>query len=192
VALEQLLEALERDAGAEVERVLADGREKAERIAAAAAAERERRRRAATQNREHDRRELTERGLSDARRVARRAVLEAQQVLLDRVFQAVRARLPAAVGSAGFEKTVPARVSAALVALGNEPAVIHCPEALVATLRRLAGARATIVADPACGSGFTVDTADGVLRVDETLETQLERQRPALARSALDVLAVAS
>jgi vacuolar-type H+-ATPase subunit E/Vma4 len=193
VPLEQLLDALERDARAEIERVLADSRSEAERIAAAAATERDRRRHAAAQDRERDRRTLTERGLSDARRAARRAVLEAQQVLLERVFAASRARLPAAVDSADFEEAVPARVSAALVALGNEPAAIHCPEALVETLKRhVAADRATVVVDPACGSGFTVATADGSVLVDETLETRLERQHPALARLALDVLEVAS
>jgi vacuolar-type H+-ATPase subunit E/Vma4 len=120
-------------------------------------------------------------------------VLEAQKVLLERVFTAIRARLPAAVDGAGFEETVPARASAALAALGNEPAVIHCPASLVETLRRhLPADRATVVADDTCGSGFTVATADGAVLVDETLETHLERQRPAMARLALELLEVAS
>jgi vacuolar-type H+-ATPase subunit E/Vma4 len=193
MGLEQLLDALERDAGAEIERVLAAGRAEADRIATAAAADRDRRRRAAAQDRERQQRELSEHGLGDTRRAARRTVLEAQHALLQRVFQAVRARLPAAAASPAFGQTLPDRLKAALAALGDEAAVIHCTDPLASSLKScLPGKRATIVADLTCGSGFTVATGDGAVLVDETLEARLERQRSALARLALDVLEVGS
>lgn len=193
MGLEQLLVALERDAQAQVEDVLAQGRAAADAIASRSAAALEARRRDAERIRDRGERELTERALTGARRDARRAVLTAQRDLLERVFTAVRHRLPAAAAGAAFAATVPGRMAAALAALGQEPAVIRCTPSLVPLLQPLVPAgRASVAADRASGSGFTAATQDGAVVVDETLETRLERQRADLARLVLATLGLES
>jgi vacuolar-type H+-ATPase subunit E/Vma4 len=128
-----------------------------------------------------------------ARRNARRAILEARARLLDRVFAAARGALPAAASGAAYRTSLAAALAAAITALGDAPAVVHAPAALIGDLERLrpSGGAVTVVADAETGSGFRVVAADGALEVDDTLESRLERLRPELARRVLARLALA-
>lgn len=189
MGLEHLLEALERDAGTQVEQLLAQARAEAERLTVTAAEDRERRRSNALGEHERLQREAVARALTTVRRTARRAELEARHRLLERVFVAMHALLPEAAGGPAFRTTLPHALAAALAGVGDEPAIIRCPKPLAEELRRLAPpGRASVVVDDAVGSGFRITTEDGVIEVDETLEARFERQRPALARLALQHL----
>jgi V/A-type H+-transporting ATPase subunit E len=186
MGLEHLLEALERDANAQIEQLLAQARAEADRLTAAATETRERRCRAADEVRERSRLQEVERAVTLARRVARRSVLEARERLLDRVFTAARTELPAAAAGPAYRAALPAALAGALAAVGNEPAVIHCPKMLVRDLERLRPAdRSSIEVDAAVGSGFRLATVDGAVEVDDTLEARLDRLRPMLARRVL-------
>ncbi len=186
MGLEHLLEALERDANAQIEQLLAQARAEADRLTTAATAAVERRRQKAHEARERSRLQQVEHAVTLARRGARRSVLESRERLLERLFTAARVELPAAAAGPAYRATLPAALSGALAAVGNEPAVIRCPEALARDLERLRpDDRASVVVDPATGSGFRLATADGAVEVDDTLEARLERLRPILARRVL-------
>jgi vacuolar-type H+-ATPase subunit E/Vma4 len=193
VGLDHLLEALERDANAQVERLLGEARAEADRLTAAGIGSVERRRREAAALRERSRQQEVERAVTLARRDARRAVLESRACLVERVIAAARAELPAAASGPANRTRLPAAVASALMAVGGAPAVIRCPARLASEMERLPPADGvSIVVDPGAGSGFRLATADGAVEVDETLETRLERRRPELTRHLLARLEVES
>lgn len=186
MGLEHLLEALERDASAQIEQLLAHARAEADRLTAAGSAALLRRREDARAVGARSRDQEVEHAVTLARRRARRAVLEARERLLERVFVAARAALPAAAAGAAYRAVLPAALAGALAALGDEPAVIRCPEALAADVERLRPIdRASVAVDAATGSGFRLTTVDGKVEVDDTLEVRLDRLRPILARRVL-------
>ena len=195
MGLEHLLEALERDAKAQIEQLLAQARAEAEGVTAATTAALAQRQSAAAETRERTRLIEVEQAVTRARRAARRSVLEARERLLERVFADARSELPAAAAGAGYRAGLPAALAGALAAVGGEEVVIHCPEALVQDLERLRPAttpRARVVVDPETGSGFRVASADGAVEVDDTLESRLDRLRPELARRVLAQLGLES
>jgi vacuolar-type H+-ATPase subunit E/Vma4 len=193
MGLEHLLDALERDAKGQIDQLLAQARAEADGVTAAAAAALAQRRAAAADAREHTRLLEVEQAVTRARRAARRLVLEARERLLERVFAAVRGALPAAAAGPGYRARLPAALAGALAAIGGGQAVIRCPAALAPELERLrppATPAVPVVVDPAAGSGFRLASADGAVEVDDTLESRLERLRPALARQVLAELQV--
>jgi vacuolar-type H+-ATPase subunit E/Vma4 len=195
MGLEHLLEALERDAKAQIEQLLAQARAEAEGVTAAMTAALAQRQAAAAEARERTRVIEVEQAVTRARRAARRSVLEARERLLERVFTVARSGLPAAAAGAGYRAGLPAVLAGALAAVGGEEVVIRCPEALVSDLERLrppTTPRARVVLDPEAGSGFRVASADGAVEVDDTLESRLDRLRPELARRVLAQLGLES
>ena len=195
MGLEHLLEALERDAKAQIEQLLAQARAEAEGVTAATTAALAQRQGAAAETRERTRLIEVEQAVTRARRAARRSVLEARERLLERVFANARSELPAAAAGAGYRAGLPAALAGALAAVGGEEAVIRCPEVLVRDLERLrpdATPRARVVVDPKAGSGFRVASVDGAVEVDDTLESRLDRLRPDLARRVLAQLGLES
>jgi vacuolar-type H+-ATPase subunit E/Vma4 len=187
MALEHLLAALERDAAAEAERLLAAARAEAAAIRAAAEERVAQRRAAALGARAAELRGRAERALGEARRGGRRLELEARQRLLGRVAAAARARLPAAMAAPEYRAALPAALAAALACAGEAAVVIRCPVALVAAVRDALpqGAGAAVEADAGVRAGYTLATADGVLTVDDTLDARLERLWPRLAPGVL-------
>ena len=195
MGLEHLLEALERDAKAQIEQLLAQARAEAEGVTVATTAALAQRQSAAAETRERTRLIEVEQAVTRARRGARRSVLEARERLLERVFTAARSELPAAAAGAGYRAGLPAALAGALAAVGGEEVVIRCPEALVSDLERLrppTTPQARVVVDPETGSGFRVASADGAVEVDDTLESRLDRLRPELARRVLAQLGLES
>ena len=188
MGLEHLLEALERDADAQVEQTLAQARAEADRIATESAAALEQRCRETTSARDSARMQEVEHAVTLARREARRSILEARERLLERVFTAARAELPAAAAGPAYRASLPAALSGALAAVGSDQAVIHCPETLALDLERARprGHKAVaVIVDAAGGSGFRVASADGAVEIDDTLESRLDRLRSILARRVL-------
>jgi vacuolar-type H+-ATPase subunit E/Vma4 len=188
MGLEHLLEALERDANAQIDQLLAGARAEADRVTAAAAAVLGQRRVTAAEARERTRSREVEQAMTRARRAARRSMLEAREHLLERVFAAARAELPAAAAGTAYRAGLPDALASALAAVGHEQVVIRCPETLAPDLERLRPPEAecaSVVVDPSAGSGFRVTSADGAVEVDDTLESRLDRLRPELARRVL-------
>ncbi len=194
MALEHLLAALERDAAEQAQRLLANARTEAAKITGAAEERNARRRRDVIGAHEAEQRATAEVALAAARREARRQVLEARQRLLDRIFAAARGRLPAALRSDAYRAALPVHVAEALAFVGDAPAVIGCPRALAASIRKLVAGngRLSVTVDAAVGSGFRIATTDGAVEVDNTLEGRLERLRPRLALAVLERLGAVS
>lgn len=193
--LEHLLAALERDATAQAEHLVAEARATAALLTSTAAQAIERRRGETREVHEREQRAVVQAALSTARRAARREVLEARERLLDRVFAAARSALPQALAHRAYRAALPERLAAALACVeeGGE-AALRVPAALAADVRAAVSGngRVTVSVDHDAGSGFRLTTADGILEVDDTLETRLDTQRPRLARDVLRQLEVES
>ncbi len=193
--LDHLLAALERDATAQAERLVAEARATADRLTSAAVEAIECRRGETLGAHEREQRAVVQAALSAARRGARGDVLEARERLLDRVFAAARTALPQALAHPAYRAALPERLAAALACVeeGGEAAV-RVPAALAADVRTAVSGNGlmTVRVDHAAGSGFRLATADGTLEVDDTLETRLDTQRPRLARDVLRQLEVES
>jgi vacuolar-type H+-ATPase subunit E/Vma4 len=191
MGLTHLLDALERDARAEIDRLGAAARAEADGITAESATRLGERRRRALEEFDRQHRYELEQALTAARREKRRAVLESRQRLLQRVFDAVHGLLPGALDLDAYRKSLPAVLGGALAALGEGPVVIRCTPAirpLLETLERPAGT--SVVSDDTVGNGFLVQATDGSVDVVDTLEERLERRRTELTRRLFEQLGV--
>lgn len=190
MGLTHLLEALERDARNEIERLSAAARAEADGITAESNARLDERRRVALDEVDRRHRYEVERALTAARRAGHRAVLEARQRLQQRVFDAVRALLPNGLATAAYRDSLPGALRRALAALGEGPAVVRCTPAIrpaIEAIERPAGV--SVLPDDTVGSGFVAQVPDGSLDVVDTLDERLERQRPELTRWVFDQVA---
>jgi vacuolar-type H+-ATPase subunit E/Vma4 len=188
--IESLLARLERDADTEAARILEDGRARAAAITAASDARIAERRAATVQRRETTARAQHERALAHSRRTARARVLEARAALLDRVFEQVRAGLPAVAASSAYRSSLGPRLERLRVYTGDQPITIQCSPALTGPLRRLVrtNGQLRVTSNPSMGAGFRVLSADGRVEIDASLASRLERLRPRLALEALAAL----
>ena len=186
--LEHLLDALEREATAQAEALLAAARAEAATIARDADARLARRRSELLGSREEELRGAAAAALGEARRASRATALEARQRLLERVLAAARARLPEALGSAAYRAVLPEHIAQGLRAIGDQPTVIRCPEPLVPAVQAAVATRkdVSVRGDAKSGPGVTIATTDGAIEADNTLDGRLERLR---TRLALEVLA---
>ena len=188
--LADLLRSLTERADAEVAALLEAAR------AAAAAERRDLERRYAERSAgvvdEHERRLQGDlaRAVADAERGERRGELEARARARDRVFAAARRALPTAGTGPAYRASLPERLAAALTAIGDGAAALHCAPALAPVLAPLVRDRAGLALepDPAIGAGFLVRTADGHVAVDETLERRLAADADELSLVALRAL----
>jgi vacuolar-type H+-ATPase subunit E/Vma4 len=193
MGLTHLLDALQRDASSQIDRLTAAARAEADGITAESATRLGERRRLALDESERQHRYELDQALTTARRAGRRAVLEARQRLQQRVFDDVHELLPGALDLDSYRNSLPAALGRAFAALGEGPISIHCTPAirpLLETLERPAGV--SVVADDTVGSGFLVQASDGSVEVVETLEERLERRRTELTRRVFVQLGDAS
>lgn len=188
MALDHLLAALERDATAQAEALLAEARATAAAVTREADERVAQRRRDALATREAAVRQSMESALAGARHASRRRMLDARQRLLNQVFAAAHALLPDGAKGALYRAAVSRHVADALAATGDEPVVIRCPEGLVPGVQAVVASQThvTVRGDTAAPPGIVVTTTDGVIEVDQTLDGRLERLR---AQLALEVLA---
>jgi vacuolar-type H+-ATPase subunit E/Vma4 len=183
MALEHLLGELTRRAETEIAAV----RDAAAREAAGLTGAAERlvaeRRRVTLDGRERALREDAQRALAVAARDARLVELEARERLVSRVLARAAERLPDAAAGAVFRRQLPVRIAAARGCLGEEPGRLRCTPALVDDCRRAAAdhPELTVTADPAVPAGFVLESADGRVAIDGTLDGALARDRAALA-----------
>jgi vacuolar-type H+-ATPase subunit E/Vma4 len=190
--IDPLLARLERDADAEAAQILEDGRARAAAISGASDARIAERRAATVQRRETAARVQHERALARSRRMARARVLEARATLLDRLFEQVRATLPAVAASSAYRATLRTRLERLRAYTGGQPITIQCMPSLAGALRRLAktNGHLRITPDRQIAAGFRVLCGDGGVEIDARLESRLERLRPRLALDALAELAI--
>jgi vacuolar-type H+-ATPase subunit E/Vma4 len=188
--IETLLATLEREADAEITRVMDEARVRAAELTRAAEQRLAERRAATLGKRETEARAQHERALAGARLAARARVLEARAALLDRVFRELRAVLPDIARSDAYRRNLAAQWRRLHAFVGDRPATVRAMPALTAALRRLIHTNGHIRVQPDSHmtAGFCVATVDGALEVDASLQSRLERLRPQLALEALAAL----
>lgn len=121
--------------------------------------------------------------IAEARRGARAAVLKARAALLDRIFADAALALRAAESSDVYRAGLAEALSRALTYVRGAAVVVRCSptlaESIVAALGDREGVR--IEASAAEPPGFIVESADGAVRVDESLPARLDRLRQQLS-----------
>ena len=190
--IDALLATLAREAETEISRVLDDARARAAEIVAAAEQRIALRREQTLEQRTATTRAEHERALATTRVAARAQVLTARGALLDRLFDRLRAELPAVARSAAYRAGLPRQLEHLKTFAGNRSVAVSCNPALAPTLRNVVktNGRLPIRADSEIAAGFRLTTADGTLEIDATLENRLERLRPQLALEALAALSI--
>jgi len=187
MALDHLLDALERNAREESVRILEEARAECARLSQGVEADAAARRASALAVRQQELNAAAVRALAAVRREARQAVLEARQLLLARVRAAVERHAAAAEGDPGSLAT---RLQAALACFGDVAVEIHCPRRLVTAVRRAVDPRPrTRVAVAPRGAGvLVVRAADGSVDVDASLTGLVARRWPSVAVEVVRIL----
>jgi vacuolar-type H+-ATPase subunit E/Vma4 len=134
--------------------------------------------------------------LAGARLSARTLKLERREELLDEVFDAVRQRLPTVRQWADYDQVVSHLTSEAVAQLGAERARVRADEqahaflsqSALTQLARDTGVELTLGDRLESGTGVVVETSDGHLQVENTLEARLARSEEALRFSVYRVL----
>lgn len=177
MALDHLIQVLQREAEAEIAAIELAARTEAETIRARTETDLTAQREKVLAERDERRRVIVEQALAAARRGARRSVLEARERLLGRVLAAARERFPEMLEAAEYRAGLPPQVVESLECLGDRAGTLRCHPGLQQELERLVGARpgVSIVLDPAIGSGFKLVSDDGAMMIDATLEDRLTR-----------------
>lgn len=181
MALEVLLEALERDARAEAERRRHAAQAEAEALIARSAADLDRRRHRAMAELEHGRGADVAREAAAAARALKTRVLEARAALLERVFSEAVARL-ARLEQSRWAARLPTLAAQTLVYLDGEVDLICQPGVERLLGPSLAGrTEVRLVADPAAPAGLVGRSRDGAVEVDNSWRARLDRKREDLA-----------
>jgi vacuolar-type H+-ATPase subunit E/Vma4 len=186
--MEALARAVESEARAESEQILAGARLKAEAI-----------RQRAQEQATSERTEILERASREAERVRSQAIataelqartleLEHREKLLDSVFEAARQRLSAVPQSADYDQIVRHLLREALTDLGSAEARIRADEQtrlllteqVLAGISKELGVQVQLGAPLQEGTGVIVETLDGHRHYDNTLEARLGRLQNAL------------
>lgn len=182
MAVEALLDALERRARDDITARLEAARAEARRMVERATAEVERRRRLHLERIEAGRRHAIARRFADQVRALRADVLVARAGLLEAVFAGAVDRLrtlPLTSYAARLKRLVPVMLGY----LEDRQVEIRCPPDAAALVEQLASAwpMAKVVPDPAAAAGLVATTPERDLEVDGTLEALLTRWRADLA-----------
>ena len=194
--IEMLARAILTEARDEADQIKADAKEKADAI-----------RRRAQEQAEAERKAILDRAREEAERLRGQAVATAQlksrssqlthrEQLLERVFKAVREKLPEVQNRPDYEEIAAMLLREALTQLRVNKAEVRADEATNKILRR--GALREISKDLGGefkdgevleeGIGIVVDAADGKIHYDNTLETRLRRLQGGLRSSVYQVL----
>lgn len=180
MALDALLELLEREAREQARVVEAEGRARAAAIEAQAAAEAERRRGLVLDRVEADGREVERRLLATAARRQQEAWLRARARVLDQVFAKARQTL-ASLPIARYRARVPDLVLRTAPYLGASSAVLVVAEDAAEAVAAAAGTDLRVVAEAGAAAGLVGRSGDGRVTVDNSLPTRLAAEQSDLA-----------
>ncbi|HJR81587.1 MAG TPA: V-type ATP synthase subunit E family protein [Anaerolineales bacterium] len=194
--IEMLARAILTEARDEAEQIKAEAKEKADAI-----------RRHAQEQAEVERKAILDRAREDAERLRGQAVATAQlkarsmqlthrEQLLDRVFKAVKEKLPEVQNHPEYDQISALLLREALTQLKVKKADIRADETTQKFLRRGAlheiskelDGEFKIAGELEEGTGVVVDAADGKIHYDNTLETRLSRLQSTLRSAVYQVL----
>jgi V/A-type H+/Na+-transporting ATPase subunit E len=187
--------------------ILSEARDKAEQIKAEAKEKVDAIRKRAQERAEEERKAILDKAQQDAERLrgqaaataqlkARSAQLAHREQLLDRVFKAVKDKLPDVQKRPDYDQIAALLLREALVQLRVNKAGIRADKLTQASLEKSSlneiskelNGQFTIGAPLEEGSGVVVNAADGKLNYDNTLETRLNRLQGTLRASVYKIL----
>lgn len=130
-----------------------------------------------------ERRRSGQQTLARAAQQTRARELEARHEQIARIFARARQLIPQVASSQTYALALAAHLEEALSFLQGLRSRVRCQAALVATIRPLVEKYdgVTLEIDEAIGPGVVVETADGSVRVDNTLAARLSRTESRLA-----------
>jgi V/A-type H+/Na+-transporting ATPase subunit E len=187
--------------------ILSEARDKAEQIKAEAKEKVDAIRKRAQERAEEERKAILDKAQQDADRLRGQAAATAQlkarsvqlahrEQLLDRVFKAVKDKLPEVQKRPDYDQIAALLIREALVQLRVNKAEIRADKATQSSLEKSALAEIskelkgqfTMGTPLEEGTGVVVNAADGKLNYDNTLETRLNRLQGTLRASVYKVL----
>lgn len=181
MAIGELLSAIEREAAVEQQALRAEASAAAARILGDAAGARTRDLEASLRAFRTARRHEAARRIAAWERRWHGAVLAARAAALERLLAATRDALPAFLD----DRVADALLAAGLAALGDEPARVRCSRSIAGVVRaHLEGRAGVRVVDDLDASGVVIERADGVVRIEATLEAVLDAAWPELRQAA--------
>ncbi|MEJ2736642.1 MAG: V-type ATP synthase subunit E [Anaerolineae bacterium] len=186
-SVEQSIQALSRavqsEARAEAEQIVADAKAKAEAV-----------RQHAQEQAAAERAEILARASGEAERIrsqalattqlkARTMQLERREKLLDRVFEAARQQLPTVQQGTDYDQVVHHLLREALIHLGADAAQVRADERtrmlltdqVLTEVSKEVGGQVQLGTSLTEGTGVIVETAEGHRQYDNTLEARLSR-----------------
>lgn len=194
--IETLSRAILKEAEADAQQVKEDAQTKADAIRQRAQEQAERVRKEILDQARQEAERLRGQTVASAQLKARTRQLAQREKLLDRVFDAARQRLPAVQKRADYNRLAGMLLREALVQLKAEKASVRADAVTQKYLKdgalgELAGelnAAITLGDVLEEGTGVIVDSSDGHLHFDNTLETRLTRIQNSLRASVYHVL----
>ncbi len=194
--IEALSHAILRDAQEEAGQVQEQARAKADAIRQRAQEQAESERQVILERARQEAERLRSQVVATAQLKARTLQLEYREKLLDKVFEAARQKLPSMKKRSDYGQIAARLLREALTQLNATSAVVRADETAlkslnVQTLEQFSnGLNAHISLGQPLeeGAGIVVDTSDGRLHYDNTLETRLSRLQSALRASVYQVL----
>ncbi len=194
--IEMLERAILTEARDEAEQIKAEAKEKAEAIRKRAQEHAEAERKAILDRAREEVERLRGQAVATAQLKARSLELAHREKLLDRVFKAVKEKLPEVQKRPDFDQMASMLLREALTQLRVKKADIRADETTQKSLKKGAldeiskelDGEFNITGALEEGMGVVVDAADGKLHYDNTLETRLNRLQNALRSSVYHVL----
>jgi V/A-type H+-transporting ATPase subunit E len=193
--IQGLSRAILRDATAEAEQLKEEAQAKADEIRKRAQEQAEKERQAILERAKQEAERLRGQVVATAQLKARTTQLEHREKLMDKVFEAARQRIPSLQKRSDYAKLSAELLREALIQLNASDAQVRADEATMKFLKKEAddiakelNAKITFGDPLESGTGVLVDTSDGRLHYDNTLETRLNRFQSVLRSSVYQVL----
>ncbi len=194
--IEVLSRAILKEADVDAEQLREDAKAKADAIRQRAQEEAEKERNAILEQARQEAERLRSQAVANAQLKARTLQLEHREQLLDRVFEAAQQRLPSLQKRSDYNKLAEQLLREALVQLKASAARVQADEATrkilsngkLDAISKELNAQLTMGDPLEEGLGVVVDTADGHLHFDNTLETRLSRLQSSLRSAVYHVL----
>ncbi|MDR7420388.1 MAG: V-type ATP synthase subunit E [Armatimonadota bacterium] len=190
-AKSELLTLLEREAAAEREQILKDGRAQAETLVAQARREAEEHLAATRSRLEAEAKAALVKARSTAQLRAASMVLQAKEQEIARIFASAEAELARfARDPQRYAETLRAFIEEGLRGFEGQAVITVNPadQAIAQELVRARGWNATVQSDASVQGGARISSPDGRFVVTNTVASRLERARPALAAEVARVL----
>lgn len=194
--VEMLERAILSEARDKAEQIKAEARQKAEAIQKRAQEQAEQERKAILERAQQDADRLRGQAAATAQLKSRSAQLADREQLLDRVFKAVKEKLPEVQKRPDYDQIAALLLREALVQLRVNKAEIQADKATQTSLEKSAlneiskelNGQFTTGEPLEEGIGIVVNAADGKLNYDNTLETRLNRLQGTLRASVYKIL----